>query len=175
MTQQAYIQKPNEPQSLIPYSPTLGFIQDINRSASPLKYLETLSRRYGDCFRVGGRTSPVVCLSNPKAIEAVFTADPALFEVGSGHKYLQFLLGENSILMQDGAAHKRIRQLLTPVYRSIYHQYSYGQLIYIGNKLRDRVSCQGIVKEKMRTSSLGIGKRSDNQLDIRFSLAFDNT
>ena len=45
----------------------------------------------------------------------------------------------------------------------------------IGNKLRDRVSCQGIVKEKMRTSSLGIGKRSDNQLDIRFSLAFDNT
>lgn len=94
-----------------------------------MKYLESLSRRYGDCFRVGGSKSPVVCLSNPKAIEAVFTADPELFEVGSGNKDWQFLLGENSILMQDGAAHKRMRQLLTPAYRSIHHQYNYGQLI----------------------------------------------
>jgi cytochrome P450 len=130
MTQQADLQKQNEPQSLIPHSPTPGFIQDINRSTRFLKYLETLSRRYGDCFRVGGRKSPVVCLSNPKAIEAVFTADPELFEVGSGNKDWQFLLGENSILMQDGAAHKRLRQLLTPVYRSMHHQYCYGQLIY---------------------------------------------
>jgi len=130
MTQQAYLRKQNEPQSLIPHSPTPGFIQDINLRTRFLKYLETLSRRYGDCFRVGGRKSPVVCLSNPKAIEAVFTADPELFEVGGELKYWQFLLGENSIVVQDGAAFKRMRQLLTPAYRSMHHQYSYGQLIY---------------------------------------------
>jgi hypothetical protein len=58
MTQQAYFQIQNEPQSLIPHSLTPGFIQDINLTTRPLKYLDTLSRRYGDCFRVGGRKSP---------------------------------------------------------------------------------------------------------------------
>ncbi|NEO31131.1 MAG: cytochrome P450 [Symploca sp. SIO3C6] len=148
-----------KPQRLIPYSSTPGFIQDFNFPTRPLKYLDTLNRRYGDCFLIGGKKSPLVCLSNPKAIEAVFTADPELFDVASGHEYLQFILRENSILRHDGASHKRIRKLLTPAYQSMYHQYTYGQLIYdVTRQLTAqwRVGQPFLVNSSMREISLQV-------------------
>ncbi|MEM8721254.1 MAG: cytochrome P450 [Cyanobacteria bacterium P01_G01_bin.39] len=150
MTQQAYLQKPKKSQNLIPYSSTPSFIQSINQTTRTLKYLDTLSKQFGDCFRVGGKKSPVVCLSNPKAIEAVFTADSKLFEIGEGNKYFQFVLGENSVALQDGANHTRMRQLVTPAYRSMYQQFSYGQLIY---DVTSRMTAQWTKKQPFLVNS----------------------
>lgn len=55
----------------------------------PLEVLEDLTKRYGETFVVSKNTSPlVVYFSNPKAIQQIFTADPELFEIGSGNDIL---------------------------------------------------------------------------------------
>ncbi len=97
--------------------------------ARPLDYLETYSQRYGDPFRVGGKTSPgLVYFSHPKAIQEIFTADPELFEIGKANRGLRFLLGDYSLILMDGERHQRQRRLLTPPFHGDRMR-AYGELI----------------------------------------------
>jgi len=97
--------------------------------AQPLNYLEDYAQRYGDPFRVGGKNSPgLIYFSNPQAVQEIFTADPELFETGRGNRVLQFLLGENSLILQDGDRHQRQRRLLTPPFHGDRMR-AYGELI----------------------------------------------
>ena len=81
----------------------------------PLEYLEDYAQSYGDIFKIGGETSPpFVYISNPEGIKQVLTAEPELFAVGRGNRILRFLLGDNSLILMDGNAHQRQRQLMMP-------------------------------------------------------------
>jgi cytochrome P450 len=95
----------------------------------PLEVLEDLTKRYGETFVVSKNTSPlVVYFSNPKAIQQIFTADPELFEIGSGNDILLPLLGEHSMILLDGDRHQRQRRLLMPPFHGDRMR-TYGQLI----------------------------------------------
>jgi cytochrome P450 len=82
----------------------------------PLDTLEARSQAYGDNYRV---TPPdakpaLVYFSSPDALEAIFTAKPGQLSAGRSNQILQVLLGEHSIVLLEGAAHQRQRQLLMP-------------------------------------------------------------
>ncbi len=97
--------------------------------ARPLDYLETYAQRYGDTFRIAGKNSPgIVYFSHPQALQEIFTADPELFEIGRGNRVLRFLLGEHSLILQDGERHQRQRRLLTPPFHGDRMR-AYGELI----------------------------------------------
>ncbi|MBE9167836.1 cytochrome P450 [Pleurocapsales cyanobacterium LEGE 06147] len=95
----------------------------------PLDYFDDDRKRYGDIYQLGGLTSPpFVIVSNPQAIEEIFTASPDSFEVGRGNASLSFLLGDNSLLLLDGEPHRQKRRLLMPAFHGECLQ-SYSQSI----------------------------------------------
>jgi cytochrome P450 len=96
----------------------------------PLDYVEDYRRQYGDVFRVGKATPPMVYIADTEVIRAIFQADPAQFQVpaqGVGG-ILTALLGEHSMLLLDGERHRRHRRLLMPPFHG-ERMRAYGQLI----------------------------------------------
>lgn len=134
---------------------TPPILQTIEAIAHPLERLEKCAQRYGDPFtsRVLG-FPPIVTFSSPQAIQEIFTADPSLFDSGAGNRNIQFLLGDNSLILLDGDRHQRQRRLLTPPFHG-ERMRTYGKLICniaeqvisqwtIGNPFLVRVSMQEI-------------------------------
>ncbi|MBD2014866.1 cytochrome P450 [Microcoleus sp. FACHB-53] len=108
-----------------PQAPPL--LQLIQWIADPIKFMDTCANRYGDCFTARlGSSSTYVFLSNPQAIEQIFTANPNLFGVKS---VLRLTLGDNSLILLEGDSHHRQRQLLMPPFHG-ERMRAYGQLIF---------------------------------------------
>lgn len=86
--------------------------------ARPWEFMERCAARYGDTFTfrlVGER--PWVMVSHPNAVKEVFTGPPELLHAGEGNRVLLPLVGANSVLVLDEAAHKEQRRLLMPPFR----------------------------------------------------------
>ena len=77
-----------------------------------------LQRRYGDVFTVrlapGGR--PLVFFTRPEHAKEIFAGDPEVFHAGKANGILGPIMGEHSLLLQDGSEHKRARKLLMPAF-----------------------------------------------------------
>jgi cytochrome P450 len=77
-----------------------------------------LQRRYGDPFTVnlvpGNR--PLVLFARPEVTKEIFSGDPAVFHAGKGNAILGPIMGEHSLLLQDGGEHHRARKLLMPAF-----------------------------------------------------------
>jgi cytochrome P450 family 110 len=113
-----------------PDSPQIPkFTQLIKWVINPLQLMETSANTYGDCFTLWltGK-KPVVFFSHPQAIGQIFTSPPEQFDAGSSNKLIQPLLGDNSLLLLDGAPHQRQRRLLTPPFHGEQMK-SYSQMI----------------------------------------------
>jgi cytochrome P450 len=82
------------------------------------RFVPWLHRRYGDAFTVrmlpAGR--PLVLFTRPEHAKAIFAGDPEVFLAGRGNAILGPIMGEHSLLLQDGAAHQRARKLLMPAF-----------------------------------------------------------
>lgn len=108
---------------------TPPFLQLIQWIARPLDYMDTCAQRYGDSFTVRlGSDFTAVFLSNPQAIQQIFTADPSLFDTSRNNGLLQPVLGSQSLIMVDGDRHQRQRHLLMPPFHGDRMR-AYGQLI----------------------------------------------
>lgn len=81
-----------------PKAPTV--VQMIQWLLDPLSYMENAARRYGDIFtaRVGWDFSPHVFVSNPQALQQLFSGDPKKFSpfTSSYQGFVKPLVGENS-------------------------------------------------------------------------------
>ena len=75
-------------------------------------------RRYGDVFtvRVLPQGRPLVLFTRPEHAREIFAGDPEVFHAGKGNAILGPMMGEHSLLLQDGAEHKRARKLLMPAF-----------------------------------------------------------
>ncbi|WP_081795141.1 cytochrome P450 [Nocardioides sp. URHA0020] len=77
-----------------------------------------MHQRYGDVFTVrvapGGR--PLVFVTRPEHAKEVFAGDPEVFHAGKANGILGPIMGEHSLLLQDGSEHKRARKLLMPAF-----------------------------------------------------------
>jgi cytochrome P450 len=82
----------------------------------PLETIEARAQAYGDDYRVSppDNKSALVYCSSPEALEAIFTAKPEQLSAGRGNQILRVLLGEHGIVLLEGEAHQRQRQLLMP-------------------------------------------------------------
>ncbi len=96
----------------------------------PLETLEIRTQAYGDDYRVSQPDSKtaMVYFSSPEALEAIFTAKPEQLSAGRGNQILRVLLGENGIVLLEGKAHQRQRQLLMPPFHGDRMR-SYAQVI----------------------------------------------
>lgn len=110
-------------------SPAL--VQTLSLVADPIAFFDRAAAQYGDTFTtrvLGLKSPPVVFLSNPDAIQAVFTTLADAFEFGKVTHVFRPLVGNQSLIMQEGARHQRQRQLLMPaLHREQLH--SQGHLI----------------------------------------------
>jgi cytochrome P450 len=105
------MRRPDGPQS----APLVQMVQWI---ADPLGYMETATQRYGDIFtaKVGWDLSPHVFVSNPQAIEQIFTSESKQFSPfnETRNNFLKSFFGDHSITRVEGNRHRRQRQLLMP-------------------------------------------------------------
>ena len=122
----------------------------------PLEVLETYYRSYGDIFTayVGLGKKPVVIVSNPKAIQEIFTTDPKYLDSGEVAGVKPPFIGQQSLIALSGDRHKRQRKLLTPPFHG-ERMLAYGKIIQemtekvtnqwkIGSPFSVRSAMQGI-------------------------------
>jgi cytochrome P450 family 110 len=102
------------PRSMLP--PTLQLVQWV---FYPLEYMQIYSQRFGDMFQF--EASPInpetyVMVGDPKAIQYIFTHENSdhLSTPGSVNLLGKPLLGENSVILLDGQAHRQRRKLVLP-------------------------------------------------------------
>lgn len=114
---------PNGPQ-------TPPWLQTLQWLTNPLGYMEACAQRYGDIFtlRIGPVFSPQVFISNPQAIQEVFSADPKQLASGKEAGIKSPLLGQQSMLTLAGERHRRQRKLLMPPFHG-ERMRAYGQVV----------------------------------------------
>ncbi|MEP6516811.1 cytochrome P450 [Microcoleus vaginatus] len=105
------------------------FVQTVRGLLNPLYYLDSNCQRYGDLFTSKfSNFPPQVIISNPQAIQEIFTSDSKLFESGTGNQITLPLVGSNSLLLLDGERHLQQRKLLMPPFHG-ERMKAYGQII----------------------------------------------
>ena len=78
-----------------------------------------LRQRFGDPFtvRLLPKGRPLTLFSSLAATKDIFAGDPEVFHAGKGNAILGPVMGEHSLLLVDGADHKRARKLLMPAFK----------------------------------------------------------
>ena len=105
--------------SLLPPGPRLPrIVQSIGMMRFRHRWVPWLQRRYGDVFtvRLFPSTRTVVVFGAPDAVREIFAGDPEVFHAGEANAILGPVMGPHSLLLVDGAEHRRARALLTPAF-----------------------------------------------------------
>ena len=119
------------PEHKLPDGPqTHPWVQTFQWLTNSLEYMEACAKRYGDVFtlRLGPVFTPQVLISNPQAIQQIFSTDPKQLDSGEPAGIKSPLLGQQSLLALYGKTHQRQRKLLTPPFHG-ERMLAYGQLI----------------------------------------------
>ncbi|TAE58180.1 MAG: cytochrome P450 [Nostocales cyanobacterium] len=103
--------------------------QRLNWVFNPLQLMETSTKEHGEFFTLRLTTdNPLVFISNPQAIQEIFTTPSEYFDAGRSNELLRPLVGDNSLLLLDGETHQRQRKLLTPPFHG-ERMKAYSQII----------------------------------------------
>ncbi|WP_088891708.1 cytochrome P450 [Leptolyngbya ohadii] len=108
-----------------------SLLQTLSLIADPIAFFDKQSRLYGDPFTtrvLGVNSPPVVFLSSPEAMQAVFTTLANKLELGKVTDVFRPLVGNESLIMQDGSRHQQQRQMLMPALHG-EGMYRWGQTI----------------------------------------------
>ncbi len=93
------------------------------QSAALMRYRHSfipwMRKKYGDVFalRLVPERRPLVLFNGTDSTKQIFGSDPEVFHAGKGNAVLGPIMGEHSLLLVDGAQHKRARKLLMPAFR----------------------------------------------------------
>jgi cytochrome P450 len=94
-----------------------ALIQSIGFWNRPLAFLERCRARYGKRFVIRlPLAPPFVMLSDPDEVKQVFTAPPDVLHPGEGARVLEPVVGTNSVILLDEAAHLEQRKLMLPAF-----------------------------------------------------------
>ncbi|WP_341525444.1 cytochrome P450 [Nostoc sp. UHCC 0302] len=121
------------------------WVQTFQWLSNPVEYMEACAKRYGDIFtlRIGPVFAPQVFISNPKAIQQIFSSDPKQLDSGESAGFKSPLLGQQSLLALEGKPHQRQRKLLTPPFHG-ERMLAYAQVI---QNITEQVTSQWQVGE----------------------------
>lgn len=143
----------------------------------PLEVLESRRQSYGDNYRVSqpDAETALVYFSSPEALQTIFTAKPEQLSAGRGNQILKELIGEHGIVLLEGAAHQRQRQLLMPPFHGDRMR-SYADVIRsittelidqwtVGTTVAVRPAMQSISLQVILQAVFGLGQGGrDDQL-----------
>ncbi|MBD2504445.1 cytochrome P450 [Anabaena azotica] len=131
-------------------SSNFKWLQMLKVILRPIESLEETERRYGDIFTSDLGVFPTqIVISNPQAIQELFTADSQLFESGSGNYVVQPLVGANSLILLDGDRHLQQRKLLMPSFHG-ERMRTYGQVI---REIADQVTSKWVIGKQFTARS----------------------
>jgi len=95
-----------------------ALVQSVGLLGFRHQFVPAMKRRYGNVFSL--RLLPegrwLVVFHKPEVVKEIFAGDPAVFHAGKGNAILGPVMGEHSLLLVDGATHKRARKLLMPAF-----------------------------------------------------------
>ena len=100
----------------LPPGPTAPpVVQTARWALRPIAFLEACRRRYGDAFSVRflGFQSPLVMISHPEAIKALYTSRESGLPPGRTVA-LEPVMGSRSVLLLEGREHLSRRKLMLP-------------------------------------------------------------
>ncbi|HEY3830284.1 MAG TPA: cytochrome P450 [Solirubrobacteraceae bacterium] len=103
---------------LPPTTPLPALLQTLACRLSPHAYLEWCRARLGERFVVYPiDMPPLVFLSNPNDIRAVFAAPPDVLHPGAGAAVAAPLFGKSSFMLQEEEGHMSVRSAISPAFR----------------------------------------------------------
>jgi len=105
--------------------------QTLQLISQPTKFLENCIERYGEPFTVrvlGLNSPPVVFFSDPQAIKEIFTLPGEKFDFKKATHVFKPLMGDKSIILQEGCSHQRQKQLMMPPFHGDRMK-TYGEII----------------------------------------------
>ncbi len=109
---------------------TPGFVQKIQWSIDPLGYMDAAAQKFPDIFEA--KVTPVgktqVLVSNPQAIQQILSKDTQGEYAAPGGNLMRPVVGNESLLFQDRARHRRQRKLLMPPFHG-ERMNAYGRAI----------------------------------------------
>src|SRR3954466_13300744 len=101
----------------LPLGPTTpAVLQTIDWIVKPTTLLRKAQARYGDVFTLHTvwYDAPLVCLSDPAQIQAVYKAPADVLQGGDAASLLEPFVGPRSVLTLSGDEHLRQRRLALP-------------------------------------------------------------
>ncbi|MCW3040787.1 MAG: cytochrome [Solirubrobacterales bacterium] len=102
----------------LPPGPRLpAALQTARWVAQPVPFFERCRARYGGRFTLRLLFGPpIVNLTDPGEVKAMFAAPPEVLAPGVGGRVLEPLVGARSVLVLDGQDHLRQRKLMLPAF-----------------------------------------------------------
>jgi cytochrome P450 len=102
---------------LPPGPPYPALIQGVGFWTRPLAFLEGCRARYGKRFTIRFPLAPpFVMISDPAEVKQICTAPPDVLHPGEGARILEPVVGTNSVILLDEAAHMEQRKLMLPAF-----------------------------------------------------------
>lgn len=108
-----------------------ALIQTLQLIADPISFLDRYHQISEDTFTVpvlGINSPPVVFFSSPEAISEILTIPSEKFDFARATHVFRPLMGDSSIVLQEGQSHQRLRQLLLPPFHGERMRH-YGETI----------------------------------------------
>jgi cytochrome P450 len=95
----------------------------------PFGLMDRCAKRFGEPYTMNlAGFAPIVVAYTPETVKEIFADDGETFEAGRFNKALAPLLGDKSVLMLDGAEHRRHRRLLLPPFHG-ERMKAYGEVM----------------------------------------------
>jgi cytochrome P450 len=111
----------------LPPGPKIGLLQTARYAYDVYGYLTAMQRKYGDIFTMPTLNGTLVVTGDPAHVQQIFSADSDTFAV-YGRRLLEVVAGRNSVLLLEGARHRRERKLLVPPFHGARMR-AYGETI----------------------------------------------
>ena len=101
---------------MLPPGPRLPrWLQTAGFIFQNVRFIDWARRRYGDMVTFRTLFDPCfVMVFEPELVKQVFRGPPSQLRAGEANAVLEMVVGQNSLLLLDGAAHLRERKLLLP-------------------------------------------------------------
>ena len=103
----------------LPPGPTEPASEQVRRwIETPVEFWEACERDYGSAATLElGSLGRVILMWDPASIRDIFRLPAEAFECHQYNEHYRYVMGDRSVLLQDGDTHRRQRRLLAPMFR----------------------------------------------------------